>query len=203
MVLKLGPDRPVEPADHEPAPFPIRQGWRNPRQILSNTKTLTTSFHQPPPAAVRCGGQLRPRHASLPHKSRLGRTASSHRVLILASETPHSHRARTKLLAELQQRSTTATTAVCSPLQVCLLPSLSALYDSDLLVMTNSTNQDVDAGENLPPSANLPASNDTPNAGTPNPLDSNESQSQASSNLRGKTDPAWRYVTLNVVNEKS
>ncbi|MED6192486.1 hypothetical protein PIB30_010421 [Stylosanthes scabra] len=70
-------------------------------------------------------------------------------------------------------------------------------------VMNNSTNQDVDAGENLPPSANPPAFSDTPNAGTPNPLDSNESQSQASSNLRGKIDHAWRYVALNVVNGKS
>ncbi|MED6154411.1 hypothetical protein PIB30_112157, partial [Stylosanthes scabra] len=62
--------------------------------------------------------------------------------------------------------------------------------------MNNNTDQAVDAGENLPPSGNPVASNDTPNAGTPDPIDSNESQSQATSNPRGKTDPAWRYVAF-------
>ncbi|MED6152082.1 hypothetical protein PIB30_088588 [Stylosanthes scabra] len=38
----------------------------------------------------------------------------------------------------------------------------------------NSTNQDVDAGEKLPPSGNPPISNATPNAAAPNPPDSNE-----------------------------
>ncbi|MED6165284.1 hypothetical protein PIB30_098124 [Stylosanthes scabra] len=54
---------------------------------------------------------------------------------------------------------------------VSLLPSLSPFRVADPSegIIDNSTNQDVDAGENLPPSGNLPASNDMLNAAAPNP----------------------------------
>ncbi|XP_025661739.1 uncharacterized protein [Arachis hypogaea] len=47
--------------------------------------------------------------------------------------------------------------------------------------------------------ADTPISNDAAN---PNSRSANDSQSQGSSNLRGKTDLAWKYVALQIVNGK-
>ncbi|RYR59369.1 hypothetical protein Ahy_A05g025242 [Arachis hypogaea] len=70
-------------------------------------------------------------------------------------------------------------------------------------VMDNSINQEAIADNNASVNNNLPVdppiSNDATN---PNPPSANDSQSQGSSNLRKKTDLAWKYVALQIVNEK-
>ncbi|MED6147807.1 hypothetical protein PIB30_047204 [Stylosanthes scabra] len=88
--------------------------------------------------------------------------------------TTHIHHCSC-LLRHCESHRVAATVIVVTPFAVFII----------LIVMNNNTDQAVDAGENLPPSGNPAASNDTPNA-----VDSNESQSQATSNPRGKTDLA-------------
>ncbi|MED6123805.1 hypothetical protein PIB30_052894 [Stylosanthes scabra] len=70
----------------------------------------------------------------------------------------------------------------------------------------NSINQETIAHDGISReklASNPPTSNGTPNTATQNPLDSNKSQSQGSSDLRGKTYPTWVYVALNVMNGKT
>ncbi|RYQ82424.1 hypothetical protein Ahy_B10g101018 [Arachis hypogaea] len=71
-------------------------------------------------------------------------------------------------------------------------------------VMENSINQEATADNNASVNNNMPVdppiSND--DAANPNFRSANDSQSQGSSNLRVKTDLAWKYVALQTVNEK-
>ncbi|RYR03805.1 hypothetical protein Ahy_B06g083146 [Arachis hypogaea] len=69
--------------------------------------------------------------------------------------------------------------------------------------MEDSINQEATADNNDSVNNNMPA--DTPisnDAANPNSRSANDSQSQGSSNLRGKTDLAWKYVALQTVNGK-
>ncbi|XP_020979591.1 uncharacterized protein LOC110272105 [Arachis ipaensis] len=68
--------------------------------------------------------------------------------------------------------------------------------------MEDSINQEATADNNDSVNNNMPA--DTPisnDAANPNSRSANDSQSQGSSNLRGKTDLAWKYVALQTVIE--
>ncbi|RYR18324.1 hypothetical protein Ahy_B03g062941 [Arachis hypogaea] len=69
--------------------------------------------------------------------------------------------------------------------------------------MDNSINQEAMADNNASVNNNLPVdppiSNDAAN---PNFGSANDTQSQGSSNLRGKIDLAWKYVALQMVNGK-
>nr|XP_025652598.1 uncharacterized protein LOC112748584 [Arachis hypogaea] len=69
--------------------------------------------------------------------------------------------------------------------------------------MENSINQDATTDNNACVNNNMPI--DTPisnDAANPNSRSANDSQSQCSSNLRGKIDLAWKYVALQMVNGK-
>ncbi|XLS81305.1 hypothetical protein HN51_047136, partial [Arachis hypogaea] len=67
--------------------------------------------------------------------------------------------------------------------------------------MDKSINQEAVANNNASVSNNSPANSPNSNdAANPNPPSSNNSQSQGSSNLQRKTDLAWKYVALQVVN---
>ncbi|QHN83263.1 uncharacterized protein DS421_20g703220 [Arachis hypogaea] len=69
--------------------------------------------------------------------------------------------------------------------------------------MEDSINQEATADNNDSVNNNMPA--DTPisnDAANPNSRSANDSQSQGSSNLRGKIDLAWKYVALQTVNGK-
>ncbi|RYR73044.1 hypothetical protein Ahy_A02g007315 [Arachis hypogaea] len=71
-------------------------------------------------------------------------------------------------------------------------------------VIENSINQEATADNNAFVNNNRhvdpPISND--DAANPNSRSANDSQSQGSSNLRGKIDLAWKYVALQTVNGK-
>ncbi|XP_025692532.1 uncharacterized protein [Arachis hypogaea] len=69
--------------------------------------------------------------------------------------------------------------------------------------MEDSINQEATADNNASVNNNMPA--DTPilnDAANPNSRSANDSHSQGSSNLREKTDIAWKYVALQHVNGK-
>ncbi|MED6196007.1 hypothetical protein PIB30_043139 [Stylosanthes scabra] len=143
----------AEPARNRPVGPDRDSAAKNPRGSKFsqlNHKTLTTPFTLPPPPAVAAT-------VGRGGRRRLRHASLSHKSPCKTDACSH------RTAPCKAQASRRASTAVCSSLQVCLL----AVVD----------NQDVDAGENLPPSANPPASNDTPNASTPDPVDSNESQS--------------------------
>ncbi|XP_025686036.2 uncharacterized protein [Arachis hypogaea] len=88
------------------------------------------------------------------------------------------------------------------PLQILFLGNLVCSSISQFLVV-DSINQEATADNNDSVNNNMPA--DTPisnDAANPNSRSANDSQSQGSSNLRGKIDLAWKYVALQTVNGK-